>query len=538
MSDIDQSTANSLSPEGPRAQRKTISADSEPPPLTGGKLALASFAVALATFMNVLDSSIANVAIPTISGNLGVSVDEGTWVITLFAAANAVSIPLTGWLTQRVGQVRLFVTSILLFVFSSWLCGVASSLPMLLAARVLQGAVAGPMTPLSQAILLGSYPKHKSSSALALWAMTATVGPIAGPALGGWMTDNYSWSWIFYINIPVGLFAAAVTWFIYRDRESQRRKLPIDVVGLALLVTWVAALQIMLDKGKDLDWFHSGTIVALTVVAVVGAAFFLIWELTDAHPVVDLRLFKGRNFLAGTIAISVAYAIFFSNLVVLPQWIQQYLGYPALQAGLATAPLGVFAVMLTPLLGRIVPKSDVRILATLAFVGFAGVFFMRAGYTTGVDMRTLVLPTLLQGIPTALFFVPLTTILLSGLPPEKIPAAAGLSNFVRTFCGAMGTSLTATAWSDRTILHHAQLTEQITVENPLVQSTLESLQNLQGLSHMQALASIERSLNLQAVMLGLNDIFWISGVIFILIIPLIWITKPGKSGAAGAVAAH
>jgi DHA2 family multidrug resistance protein len=275
------------------AQATTLPA--QPAPLTGGKLALGSFAVALATFMNVLDSSIANVAIPTIAGNLGVSVDEGTWVITLFAAANAVSIPLTGWLTQRIGQVRLFVATIVLFVLSSWLCGMAPNLPVLLAARILQGAVAGPMTPLSQAILLGSYPKEKSGTALALWAMTATVGPIAGPLLGGWITDRYSWSWVFYINIPVGLFAAAVTWFLYRDRESASRKLPIDKIGLASLVIWVAALQVMLDKGKDLDWFSSPFIVGLAVVALIGFVFFLIWELTDAHPIVELRLFAGHG---------------------------------------------------------------------------------------------------------------------------------------------------------------------------------------------------------------------------------------------------
>ena len=243
------------------------------PPLTGGKLVLATLAVALATFMNVLDSSIANVAIPTIAGNLGVSVDEGTWVITLFAAANAIAIPLTGWLTQRVGQIKLFVWAILLFVFSSWLCGIAPNLPVLLAARILQGAVAGPLIPLSQAILLGSYPKEKSSHALALWAMTATVGPIAGPALGGWITDSYSWSWIFYINIPVGIFAAGVTWAIYRTRETPTKRLPIDKVGLISLIAWVGSLQIMLDKGKDLDWFNSPVIIALTVFAASASCF-------------------------------------------------------------------------------------------------------------------------------------------------------------------------------------------------------------------------------------------------------------------------
>ncbi|WP_017776822.1 DHA2 family efflux MFS transporter permease subunit [Paraburkholderia kururiensis] len=509
-----------------------------PVPLMGGKLVLASFAVALATFMNALDSSIANVAIPTIAGDLGVSVDEGTWVITLFSAANAVSIPLTGWLTQRVGEVRLFVVTIVLFVFSSWLCGTASSLPILLAARVLQGAVAGPMTPLSQAILLGSYPKERSGSALALWAMTATVGPIAGPLLGGWITDRYSWSWIFYVNIPVGLFAAAVTWFLYRDRESATYKLPIDRIGLAALVTWVAALQIMLDKGKDLDWFDSPLIVGLAIVALVAFVFFLIWELTDEHPVVDLRLFASRNFVSGTVAISVAYAVFFANLVILPQWIQQWLGYPVFNAGLVTAPLGIFAVLLTPVLGRILPKSDMRVLATLAFAGFAGVFFMRAHYTTNVDTWSLVLPTLLQGIPTALFFVPLTAIILSGLPPERIPAAAGLSNFARVFCGAAGTSLATTAWSNRTILHHAQLAEQTSANNPVYTAAVDSIRAAFGFDPAQALAYFERILDAQAAMLGLNDIFWISGVIFVVITPLIWLTRPVTGTATDAVATH
>ena len=508
-----------------------------PPPLTGGRLVLATLAVALATFMNVLDSSIANVAIPTISGNLGVSVDEGTWVITLFAAANAVAIPLTGWLVRRVGQVKLFVAAILLFVFSSWLCGMAPNLPVLLAARILQGAVAGPLIPLSQSILLGSYPKEKSSLALALWAMTATVGPIVGPALGGWITDRYSWSWIFYINIPVGLFAAGVTWAIYKTRETPSKKVPFDAIGLLSLIAWVGSLQIMLDKGKDLDWFTSPVIVGLGIFALISFVFFLIWELTEKNPIIDLRLFKGRNFLGGTVAISVAYALFFSNLVILPTWMQQYLNYRSVDAGLATAPLGIFAVLLAPVMAKIMPKSDARVLATLAFLGFAAVFFMRSNYTTGVDTWTLVLPTLLQGIPTALFFVPLTAIILSGLAPEKIPAAAGLSNFVRVFAGAVGTSLVATGWNDRTILHHSQLAEQTSANNPTFVSGINGLQTTLGGSMDQARAFFEQSMNTQAAMLGLNDIFWLSGVIFIVIIPLIWLTKPSKSGAAAAAGA-
>ncbi|HTD03960.1 DHA2 family efflux MFS transporter permease subunit [Undibacterium sp.] len=509
------------------------------PPLTGGKLVMATLAVALATFMNVLDSSIANVAIPTISGNLGVSVDEGTWVITLFAAANAISIPLTGWLTQRIGQIRLFVIAILLFTFSSWLCGIAPTLPVLLAARILQGAVAGPLIPLSQAILLSAYPKAKSGLALSLWAMTATVGPIAGPALGGWITDSYSWSWIFYVNVPVGLFAAAVTWSIFKSRESATKSIPIDKVGLASLIAWVASLQIMLDKGKDLDWFQSPVIIGLTVFALISFIFFVIWELTEEHPIVDLRLFKGRNFLGGTVAISVAYGVFFSNLVLLPQWMQQYLGYRSVDAGMATAPLGIFAVLLAPVMGKVLPKSDARVLATMAFVGFAAVFFMRSVYTTDVDTWTLVLPTLLQGIPMALFFVPLTAILLSGLSPDKIPAAAGLSNFTRIFFGAASTALASTVWSDRSILHHARLAEQASVNNPHFSENIGALQSSLGLPLQQAYARFEVALNTQSVMLGLNDVFWISAVIFIAIIPLIWVTKPAKAGAdASSMAAH
>ncbi|MBB3256834.1 DHA2 family multidrug resistance protein [Paraburkholderia bannensis] len=506
-------------------------------PLSGAKLAIGTVAVSLAMFMNVLDSSIANVAIPTISGDLGVSVDEGTWVITIFAAANAVSIPLTGWLTQRFGTVKLFVSSILLFVLASWLCGIAPNLPTLLGARILQGVVAGPLAPLSQALLLGSWPKQKSSTALALWSMTALVGPIAGPSLGGWITYDYNWSWIFYINIPVGLFAAAVTWAIYRERESATRRLPIDGVGLFLLVVWVASLQIMLDKGKDLAWFDSPLIVALGLVALVGFAFFIVWELTAENPVVDIRLFTQRNFAGGTISISVAYGMFFGTLVLLPQWMQGYLGYRAVDSGLATAPLGVFAVLLTPIIGRLLPRSDPRYIATAAFIGFAAVFMMRTQFYTDVSHWDIVLPTLLQGIPMAMFFVPLTSIILSGLPPEKIPAAAGLSNFARTFCGAVGTSLIGNAFNDRTILHHARLTEQASPTNPVFTQQMETMRGALHLGGDSAYALFNNSVDSQAAVMGLNDIFYISAIIFIAIIPLIWITRPSRSAADASSAA-
>src|SRR5262245_29232960 len=280
------------------------------PPLTGASRIAGTIALSAATFMIVLDTSIANVSIPAISGDMGVSSSQGTWVITSFAVSNAIAVPLTGWLTQRFGQVKLFTLATLLFVIASWLCGLAPNLQSLIVFRVLQGLVAGPLIPLSQTLLLSSYPRDKSGTALAMWSMTTLVAPVAGPLLGGWITDNISWPWIFYINVPVGLAAAAVTWMIYRKRETETRKLPIDAVGLGLLIVWVGALQIMLDKGKDLDWFHSGTIIALAVVAALGFALFVVWELTEKHPVVELRLFTRRNFTLGALALSLGYGVF------------------------------------------------------------------------------------------------------------------------------------------------------------------------------------------------------------------------------------
>ncbi|WP_342064869.1 DHA2 family efflux MFS transporter permease subunit [Cupriavidus sp. OTU4895] len=530
----DTLTANA-DDSGGRAPAPAGAPPAPPAPLTGGKLIVGTIALSLATFMNVLDSSIANVSIPAISGDLGVAPNQGTWVITSFAVANAISVPLTGWLTTRFGAVRLFVTSILLFVLSSWLCGVAPNLETLLAARILQGAVAGPMIPLSQSLLLASYPPAKSSMALALWGMTTLVAPIMGPLLGGWISDNMTWPWIFYINIPVGLGAAYATWAIYRERETPTRILPIDRIGLALLVIWVGSMQLMLDKGKELDWFHSTFIVALTITAVVGFLFFLVWELYEKHPIVDIHLFGGRNFAAGVVAISVAYGLFFGNLVILPLWLQTIVGYTATDAGIVMAPVGIFAIILSPIIGRVLPKVDARWVATAAFITFGIVSFMRSGFTTGVDTRTLMIPTLIQGAAMAMFFIPLTSIILSGQPPAKIPAASGLSNFVRITFGAIGASISTTIWENRAALHHAQLIEQVNPYNPTYIAQLDRLTAM-GMTRAQAMGVIERNISLQASMLGANDIFWISGVLFFVLIVFVWLTKRAQGGGGAAAA--
>ena len=497
---------------------------------------MGTLSLSLATFMNVLDSSIANVSLPSISGDLGVSISQGTWVITSFGVANAISVPLTGWLTQRFGAVRLFTLSVILFVIASVLCGLAPSIELLIAFRVLQGFVAGPMIPLSQTLLLSTYPPAKAGTALALWGVTTLVAPVAGPLLGGYITDNFTWPWIFYINIPVGIFAAGVTWSIYNKRETPIVKRPIDGIGLSMLVLWVGCLQVMLDKGKELDWFHSNTIITLAVIVVIALAVFIAWELTDDHPVVDIRLFARRNFLFGSGTLAIAYGLFFGNVVLLPLWLQQYMGYTATNAGIALAPVGVLAILFTPLVGRNVARWDPRWMATGAFVVFAFVLWLRSGFTPQTDLATILVPTVIQGGALAFFFIPLTTLTLSGLPPERIPAAAGLSNFVRITAGAMGTSIATTLWERRAALHHTHLAEQLGQGSVAYAEATNALAQA-GISGPAAAANINRLIDIQAFTRAADDIFLASAGVFLLLIVTIWFTRrPAKIGGGGLAA--
>lgn len=507
-------------------------------PLEGAQLVLMTIALSLATFMQVLDSTIANVAIPTIAGNLGASNSQGTWVITSFGVANAISIPITGWLAKRVGEVKLFVWSTIAFAAASFLCGVADSLTMLILFRVIQGLVAGPLIPLSQSLLLSNYPPAKRGIALSLWAMTVVVAPICGPILGGWISDNYHWGWIFFINVPIGIVVTILTLQTLRSRETKTEIRPIDTVGLVLLVVGIGALQIMLDRGRELDWFSSTEIIVLTVVAVVALAVLFIWEMTDDHPVVDLTLFKSRNFTIGCLSISLAYMLYFGSIVLLPQLLQEVYGYTATWAGLASAPVGIFPVLLSPIIGRFAHKIDMRRLVAFSFIMYAVCFYWRAyTFEPGMDFAAAAWPQFIQGLAVACFFMPLTTITLSGLPPERLAAASSLSNFLRTLAGSIGTSITTTMWTNRESMHHSYLAESVNPYNPNAQETYQQLEQL-GMTQQQASGYIAKQITDQGLIISANEIFWASAGVFLLLLVLIWFARPPFTSGGGGGGAH
>ena len=495
-------------------------------PLQGGALAMLTLVLSLATFMLVLDSTIANVAIPTIAGDLGASSSQGTWVITSFGVANAISIPITGWLAKRFGEVRLFLIATLLFVLASWLCGIANSLEMLIVFRVLQGAVAGPIIPLSQSLLLNNYPPEKRGMALAFWSMTIVVAPICGPILGGWISDNIHWGWIFFINVPIGLAVVLISWKILEGRESRISHQPVNTIGLILLALGVGALQLMLDQGRELDWFNSTEIVVLTIIAAVGLIALIIWELTDDNPVVDVSLFKSRNFTVGCVSTSLAFLVYSGTVVLIPLLLQQVYNYTATWAGLAAAPVGLLPILLAPIIGKFGNKIDMRILITVSFMVYALTFYWRAvTFEAEMTFMDVALPQFVQGLAVACFFMPLTTITLSGLPPEKMASASSLFNFLRTLAGSIGTSLTTFIWYNREAVHHTQLTEVINPYNPISQQFFQTMGSF-GLSEEQTASYIARQITAQGFIIGANEIFLVSAITFISLVVLIWFAKP------------
>ena len=498
---------------------------------------LATVGLSLATFMQVLDTTIANVSLPTIAGNLGASADQATWVITSFAVSNAIALPLTGWLTRRYGELRVFVAATFLFCAASFLCGIAQSMTMLILFRAIQGAVAGPMYPVTQSLLLSIYPPEKRGQALALLVMVTIVAPICGPILGGWITDSYSWPWIFFINVPIGIFAGLVVFAQLRDRPEQTFRPRMDYIGLATLIIGVGALQIVLDKGNDEDWFESSFIVWTSIVSAISLAIFLIWELTDKEPIVNLKLFRHRNFTAGTLAMTLGYAAFFSINVLVPQWLQRYLGYTSTWAGFAASPIGILPILLTPFVGRYIHKFDLRMVAACAFAVMGAACFIRSNFYLDIDFYHVAMTQFFQGLGVAVFFMPITQIMLSDLRPNEIAGGTGLATFVRTLGASFSASLTNFLWQHRAVVHHAHLAEHLTAYDP---GTQQAIDNLGQGNATVAYGMIERMLVAQGYQLSFNELFHLLGYVFLSLIVVIWLAKPpfGAKAADSGAGSH
>ncbi|MEB4592850.1 DHA2 family efflux MFS transporter permease subunit [Candidatus Thiothrix sp. Deng01] len=497
----------------------------QPRPMSAGTLALSTLVLGLGSFMNILDLSIANVSVPSIAGDLAVSYTQGTWVITSYAVSEAIMLPLTGWLVLRFGQVRMFVMATLLFTLASMLCGLAPSFEVLVAARVLQGMVGASMIPLSQTLLTAIYPPHQRGLALGMWSMTTVLAPVVGPLAGGWLTENLSWHWVFLVNLPVGLSVALLANILVKDYESPRRTLPVDYVGLALLACGVGAMQIVLDKGNELDWFESPFIVALACVSVVALSLFIAWELTEEHPIVDLRLFARRNFLVGAVCLMVGSMAFFGIVVTLPLWLQSFQGYTPLWAGKVVAFGGMLALLMGPIVGANIHRVDARAIATFGFVVAAGVSVWSSFFTPDVDFWSVALTRLFMGIGISCFFLPLVTINLSGLEGRQIAAASGLSSFMRNLGSSFGTAVMVSLWSHRATLHQSQLVEHITDYSAPTQTALDTLAGL-GLPHQGALLWINNQIQVQAYLLATNDTMLLSGLMMLSLTLLIWWAKP------------
>ena len=500
--------------------------------MSPGARVAAGAVMALSNFMVVLDVSIANVSVPHIAGSLAISPDQGTWVITSYSVAEAICVPLTGWLTQRFGTVRTYLFCMAGFAFFSMLCGFSVSLGMLVAARIGQGFCGGPIMPITQTLLLRVFPPKQRGTAMGLWAMTTVVAPVAGPLLGGSISDDWSWHWIFFINLPIAAIAIFGGWTILRQVETTTEKVRVDYVGLILLVIWVGALQIMLDIGRDHDWFGSTTVVALAVVSAVGFAFFVVWELTEKQPIVDLRIFRHRGFTFGVIALALIYATLFSSTVVTPQWLQGFMGYTATSAGEVLAWQGVFAVVMAPIVGKLTGKVDARLLVTIGTLWLCFTAILRSHWNAEADYWSLAIPHLLTGFGMPLSFVPITILALSSVEPRETASAAGLSSFVRTLSGAIGASIATTMWVDREQIDRADLTN-VLPQNPSIFDQLAT----HGIGAAQQRGMLEMLVEQQAVALATTQLFQIAAVAFVIAAAAIWIV-PKPKRAASAEGAH
>src|SRR5271170_4466692 len=498
--------------------------------------------VMLATFMEVLDTSVANVALPHIAGSLSSSVDEATWVLTAYLVANAVVLPLSGWFSTLFGRKRFYMACVVLFTFSSAMCGLAPSLPMLILFRVLQGLGGGALQPVSQAILRETFPREQQGMAMAIYGMGVVLAPVVGPTLGGWITDNYTWRWIFLINIPVGICSLLLTSFLIFDppylvRKSIKDGLRIDYIGLGLLATGLGALEITLDEGQRNDWFSSGSIVAATVIAVIALISVVVWELRQKDPVVDFHLLKDRNFAISTLTMFMLGFVLYGSTMALPLFLQTLLGYTAMQSGLALSPGGLAVMVMMPIVGILLSKIEARWLIVFGLIVSSLGLFEMSHWNTQINFGHAVSARVLQSFGLAFLFVPINTVAFSFIARANTGYATGLINLARNIGGSSGIAICTTLIARREQFHQQRLIGNLSPLDPVYQSTLSGIKQLlvtRGADPAQATAqaqgTIYNMLQQQAAMLSFNEVFWVLGVAFLAVIPLMFLMK--KTGPA------
>ncbi len=548
-------TAAAAHPAGETAHPRAARIKGQTPRLAGGMLAghspwLIAMTVTLATFMEVLDTSIANVALPHIAGNLGAGQDESTWVLTSYLVANAIVLPLAGWMSVLVGRKRFYMACVALFTISSFLCGLAPNLGMLIVFRILQGIGGGGLQPSEQAILADTFPPEKRGMAFAFYGFAVVAAPAIGPTLGGWITDHYTWRWIFYINIPVGILSLTLSSFLIHDpphfekdrKERMRRGFSMDYIGLGLIALGLGLLQFVLDKGNRDDWFGSTRITVCAITSVVALVLAVIWELSVKDPIVDLRLLKNRNFALSNVLMLMLGFVLLGSTALIPLFTQQLLGYTATDAGLVISPGALVVMALMPLVGFLQSKVDSRYTIGFGLVLGAIGLHMMTRFATGVDFHHVMMARIVQASGIAFLFIPISTLSYSHLKKEDNTAASGLINLARNIGGSVGISLAETFVSRYSQTHQTYLAAHVTSGSPAYRAATGGLMQTlvhQGVAAGDALhraqALLYRMVQQQATMLAYIDVFRWMSYAFLLGIPLLFLLQKPK---AGAVAMH
>ncbi len=501
---------------------------------------IVALTVILPTFLEVMDTSVVNVSLPHVQGSLSAGLDEVTWVLTSYLVANAIVIPITGWLASVFGRKRYLIFSITLFTFASLLCGAAPSLEVLVIARILQGLGGGGLQPLSQAILLEAFPVAEHGVAMAVFGMGVVFAPILGPVVGGWITDNWAWRWVFYINLPFGVMAVVMAALLIHDPPYIRRaKFHIDRWGLFLIALGLGCLQIVLDKGEREDWFDSTFIIALSIICIVALTLFVIVELRAEHPVVDLRVFRDRTFTAGNIIMFMGFFCLFGGFVLLPLYAQTLMGYTAVWAGYVLGPGGVASLFIMPIAGILMKRGvKPKVLLAVGLFTMAYSLWLMGGLNLGADFVSIALPRFIQGFGIGLFFVPLAGSTYVNIPREQMGNASGIFNLLRNLGGSFGVAVSATLLSQRSQLHQNFLVEHVTPFNPALREYAAQLSQAapglaEGMTQSKLLlAGLYREVLRQANMLAFNDVFWLFAWLTVALVPLTLLMKTHRGGPA------